>query len=81
MLNGFIWGALVVALVWFGSLVAKHGWSWVSDKLKARALKAEADLRLKANQLAGAFEPRIQAIEADLAAIKAKLNLTPPSAG
>lgn len=89
MLNIFL-GAAGVGGAWLACLAYKHGWAWVQDKLKARALALETAAKAKATELAGDLAPRLVALEgqiktmieqrlpgleADIAAAKSKLGL------
>lgn len=65
-------GAACVGLAWLGMLVTKHGWASVKTRFAARAAAAEAALKADAEKVLG---PRLTAIEADIAALKAKVGI------
>lgn len=65
-------GFAVVGAGWFAYLVGKHGFAWVRDKFKARALAAEATLQAKAVEVTGALEPRLADVESKVRALAEK---------
>jgi hypothetical protein len=68
--------ALVGYVIYLGT---KHGWAWVAAQWKARKQKIAIDAAaVFAGNVAGATAPmasQIAAIQADVAAIKAKVGL------
>jgi len=64
-------------------LAARHGWAWVTTRLKAKASAAESDFKTKITRAVGDIDAKVRdvvhaelaRIESDIAALKAKAGL------
>jgi hypothetical protein len=64
-------------------LAARHGWTWVEARLRAKASAAESDFKTRITRAVGDIDAKVAdvvhselaRIESDIAALKAKAGL------